>query len=112
MKIRTNFVSNSSSTSFCICGKVFNDINALEQHFDLFNFEHLDKIDLYRLGNLDIINRNDDYPYYIGLKINHMKYGETLLEFKQKVLDEINKYSTKQLTLKDINLLKGGWYDG
>ena len=89
MKIRQGFVSNSSTTSFCIYGT------------------HVEKIpeqyqDDYKIGNLEI-NRLNYSDYYVGLSPDSISDNETGAEFKERVKLEIEK----ELGIKDP---KCHWY--
>lgn len=79
MKTRAGFVSNSSSTSFCIMGVAVSE-NNYEKLYLLTKETDLDYyIDCY------------DDRTYVGLEPNEMKDTETLAEFKQRALEQLNK---------------------
>lgn len=111
MKIRLGFVSNSSSTSFCICGiSVYG-----KEAKDLFKIEDIDE--LWNLQCEDSDGKNvvecysqDDCLYYIGVDIDHMKEDETKAQFKERVRGYLYKLTGKE----DIKcgFLTDGWYDG
>ena len=80
MKIRNRFVSNSSSSSFCILGVTIDrDIK--------------EKIESDRTIKLDIQYGIDTYlgEYIAGLPPVDMKDDETLAQFKTRIQTELNK---------------------
>jgi hypothetical protein len=112
MKIRSGFVSNSSSSSFCILGIV------LPEDFDEEKFEEIDE----KLWS----NRNDKDSFYletqcgisdyydcrlIGKSPDAMKDDETLIQFKEKVVEAI-KQAGVDVELKDIGWHIDGGHDG
>ena len=85
MKIRTNYVSNSSSSSFCVLGVVG------ENDYDYYD----DKI---YTGNgktiLCIYNGISDYydSIVIGASPNEMMENETLSEFKERICKDFKEH--------------------
>lgn len=94
MKIRKGFVSNSSSTSFCIYGVCFEDVDdVIELHKKLFNRELTDdELDeVYELADeiagkleLECHSPGDDY-YYFGRSWSDIKDDETGKQFKENI---------------------------
>lgn len=74
MKIRYGFVSNSSSTSFCIYGAI------VKEEIDEKTF--LD----YYYGDPDC-----DRTIYLGLEYSNMKEDETKAQFKERIQKEIDR---------------------
>lgn len=98
MKIRTGFVSNSSSSSFCLLGLSFETENdAPKREKSKLDFEYA-------------CNDGDDFVY-LGLKPEKMNNEETLLQFKQRIVDEFAKdgYVT---TVEKLSWHTDGGYNG
>ena len=99
MKIRTNYVSNSSSSSFCVLGVV------CPEDYDINN---------YKCGNL-LTEESGIYDYYgkiiFGARPNEMNDDETLMEFKTRIVEEMKKCGL-EITIEDLRWIKDGGYDG
>lgn len=107
MKIRLGFVSNSSSSSFCIYG-YYIDCNSPERKTLSNNYKRIDERKLYFGG--------PDGSYCLGLPIDEMKDDETKVEFIKRAEKEIKEC---MFELGIVNLPEGkpqlhqeGWYDG
>lgn len=116
MKIRVGFVSNSSTSSFIVVGYKF-------------LFDSLDELEKFEkiLGNCQNLSLDVQYgPEYdeyivLGLEPTKMKENETLLQFKQRIVYELNKlnigeFSNKirqsELLIDNIDFISDCWYDG
>lgn len=108
MKMRLGFVSNSSSTSFCICG-----YNVERDEYE--KFESIEKPSNYKelIGNIEIedYSNSDCDAYYIGVDIGDMKEDETLAEFKARVKKAFDTLYA-ELNLGMPNIMTDGWYNG
>jgi len=114
MKMRNGFVSNSSSTSFCIFGLYIEDTEFKE----LRKLLGLDKnCDMYDIGN-EFENRfefsayyiPDGYGFYVGRELEDIKDNQTMGEFKESI-----KKTFSDLYGKDCNacsIHSDSWYDG
>jgi hypothetical protein len=103
MKIRTGFVSNSSTSSFCIYGTDF-DYITVKTHSDERDIEKYAK-------KFGLEAYHDNCDWYVGLSWDSIGDDETGLEFKQRIKESVQKF------LGDIDDVKCGsieraWYDG
>lgn len=110
MKIRTGFVSNSSSSSFLIYGVSLESDIILEK---LNLNEDTDVYDL--LSNLleskgfEIHLPYGDSPYYIGKSWQYVGDNQTGLEFKKQIENELIAVLGSGLK---FNSHKESWYNG
>ena len=101
MKIRNGFVSNSSSSSFVIMGVKTTDLDTPEKDYKSKLVFEMCGIDNYR----------DEH--FCGAYPNSMKDNETLREFKQRILDEINQFGFSQtFTMEDLTWWEDAGYNG
>jgi hypothetical protein len=93
MKIRSCFVSNSSSSSFCVLGCYFNTSWLTEENKEMLEDDR-DKL----FENLSY--RSVDYEWFVGLPYTEMKDDETLVQFKERVYIEIKKLCKENVDIK------------
>ena len=117
MKIRQGFVSNSSSTSFCIVGVGGCEEDEFTRKF-VKDEELLKKIQaddgygIYELdGDVSVYMECYDKIVYIGLDIGKIKDDETYNEFKDRALESLKK-SGLNVTKEDIYMFQKCWRDG
>lgn len=98
MKIRMGFVSNSSSTSFCIYGKY---VDTKDYTGELGNA-------IKKLGLFFHCDQEGD-GYYIGRSFTDIKDNETGKEFRDSTLKLMQEVFPD---IKELSVIEEGWYDG
>lgn len=104
MKIRTGFVSNSSSSSFCILGIESNNEKLNLSENEILELDNTDLIHEYGIGD-------GNESEYMGMNPEQMKDEETLLQFKQRIVDEFKKIDVNVEVTELLWHTEGG-YDG
>lgn len=121
MKIRTDYVSNSSSSSFVLWGVMF-DLDELQQKLKEVNAVSHEDEDVYAcyfdqwLDEQKIFDYGDyvisDNDAVFGLKPTAMKDDETLLQFKTRIFAKLAEAGLPAVSLDDIKLYQGVDADG
>lgn len=102
MKIRQGFVSNSSSSSFCVLGVLITD----EQYDMADSIPYKDRILNTHCG----INDGDDSKY-LGFDPYKMDENETLSQFKDRIVAEAAKIGI-EVKKNEIDWHTDGGYNG
>jgi hypothetical protein len=98
MKVRNGFVSNSSSSSFCIYGASFEFEELLEKAKSYFSEDELKEIEeepylleemLIEKTNLAVYSSDDNY--WIGKSWTNVGDDQTGKEFKDSIKEELEK---------------------
>ena len=104
MKIRSGFVSNSSSSSFCILGvEVDSDIY---EKVRSVRYSKENPTNLESHGSISY-----EGSYYVGFSPDKMKDDETLGQFKERIVTETNKFGLTVQT-KSLDWITDGGYNG
>lgn len=122
MKIRSDYVSNSSSSSFMLVGKPFNDeeLVKIAEHNkiggpDATDYEDWDMYDIVealenKFKDLDFHYGLENYgeDVCIGMEYNSMKQDETRKEFEKRIAGRL-KELTGEKTVKIECMIDGGY---
>jgi hypothetical protein len=115
MKIRHGFVSNSSSSSFCIYGaevdqeELMKAAKSLGIEFDEEDFDYYDIGEsIANKTNLEFHSMMGDYNY-LGRSYNNIHEDETGKQFKESVVKEFEKIGLGAMKLGEI---EQAWRDG
>lgn len=111
MKIRLGFVSNSSSTSFCIYGLCLEGSKAKEI-FKVENVHNLDSVIPGESG-LNYVAGQESYYVYLGRPWSSVEDDETGLQFRTSILQNLKKLLPDQeLSFEKLGTHEESWYNG
>ena len=105
MKVRSGFVSNSSTTSFTIAGIGKEKSEILK----IFSLEDEDAIYDLEGDEVCVHNYQDAGIVYVGINIYSMKNDETMAQFLARAETVLSKKASKPIT---VDLITDGWRDG
>ncbi len=117
MKIRNGFVSNSSSSSFCLFGIYVDHTTILEKLKEFAGTDDLgDETDVYTAGEFLAEKMGVEFEYgpsecygsYFGRSPQSLKDEETGAQFKESVKVAVEKFFPGQQPAWH----EEGWYDG
>ena len=101
MQVRLNYVSNSSSSSFCILGIVVN-------YNEYAYVDTCDFSDITSHTGLENYSPND---LIIGAPPDKMRDDETLLDFKKRILKQLHQAGFKDTKIEKLAWHTDGGYD-
>ena len=105
MKIRSGFVSNSSSSSFCVYGSYIAESVFEAVYDDANKIKILEQFDIDEHGNPDCYEDTT----MVGRRFTSIKDDETGGEFKKKTSEAMKKLFGEDT---ECSTCKEGWYDG
>ncbi len=126
MKIKSDFITNSSTTSFVAWGVTMNKSDFREliekvkpkgtEDFTEEDFEELDMYEFLECVISEVSLDGTDFDSYdgsvaIGKKLGRIREDETLLDFKKSICNELSKIGIKKET-KDLVYVEEAWRDG
>ena len=119
MKIRRGFVSNSSTTSFCIYGICLEDYDILQKACKIANIEvdvESDDFSSYEIceqlvdkTGLEFHSGPEGEGMYFGISLSSMNDDETYGNFKKRISDKLAEIFGEKM---DCGVIEEAWRDG
>jgi len=103
MKMRQGFVSNSSTTSFCIYG-FQTDTDAYSEKADQ-EYKKMQELGLSSYHNYNA------GVYYYGMDVTKCADKETMWDFKQRAVNALKEFFGDQI-IETYGFQEDAWYDG
>jgi len=104
MIIRNGFVSNSSSTSFCILGMVYGSKSDFKNKESLL--EDSDFTIEYGLGSYS------DDDVFVGVSVDDLDQDKTITQHKIEIASKLSKILNEDISMNKIYFIIDGGYDG
>ena len=119
MKIRAGFVSNSSTSSFCIYGICLEDYDLIQKACDLKkikcdvesdDFEPYEACEeLIEGTGLEYRSGPEGEGSYFGISLSNMKDDETYGNFKKRISEKLAEIFGEKM---DCDVMEEAWRDG
>lgn len=109
MKVRTGFVSNSSTSSFCIYGTKV-DCGAIKERHEEEDFDAYEYLES-RASDLGLeFHSICGYHYYVGESWSSIGDDETGAQFKQRIKELVQKFLETSDDI-EISTIEEAWHD-
>jgi hypothetical protein len=114
MKTRTGFISNSSSTSFCVFGIAIENEKVMSLLEDIVGKEECDVESFFGDFELDAHSGLDNYPdhYIIGTDVDYLSENIPLREQRKNIANKINSIFGHIVEVEEIGFIVEVGYDG